>query len=353
MNKYLSEKAKNIAPYTAGEQPDVQNLIKLNTNENPYPPSHKAVKSIMECTNETLRLYPKIDGGEFRKAAAQFEAVSTENIFCANGSDELLAFSFAAFFDKNKKIKMPEISYSFFPVWADLYDIPYELMPLRKDFSIDPRSMFDSEGGVIFPNPNAPTGLALPAGEIEEIVLNNKEKVVIIDEAYSAFGAEKSTTLALKYDNVLVAKTLSKSHALAGLRLGYAIGSKYLIEGLTRIRDSFNSYPIDRLAQAGGAAALLDNKYYEMITELIIKTRRRIIPLLEDIGFIVPPSLANFIFISHPKMQAKELQRKLRDKNILVRRFDNPLIDDWLRVTIGTDEQMNIFIDEAKKALNS
>jgi histidinol-phosphate aminotransferase len=346
LNRYLSEKARNIAPYTAGEQPAVTGLIKLNTNENPYPPSPEVIKSIASAANETLRLYPKTDGGDFRAAAAELEGVPAVNVFCANGSDELLAFAFLAFFDKTGKIKMPEITYSFYPVWSELYDIPFEPVPLRPDFTVDPASLFSSEGGVVLPNPNAPTGLLLPLGDVEAIVKNNADNVVILDEAYAAFGAESAVSLTNKYENLLVVKTLSKSHALAGLRCAYAVGSPLLINGLERIRDSFNSYPLDRLAQAGAAAALRDRAYYRDTAARVVNTRERVRDALIAMGFDVPPSRSNFLFIEHKSIAAKELQQALRNKNILVRHFDKPLIKNRLRVSIGTDKEMDVFLKE-------
>ncbi len=353
MRRYLSRKANEITPYTAGEQPKISNLIKLNTNENPYPPSPAVLKAIKDCADERLRLYPKTDGGVFRAAAAAYEHTAIENIFCANGSDELLAFAFPAFFDPGRKVKMPEISYSFYPVWAQLYDLDCQRMPLEKDYAIDPASLFSAEGGVVFPNPNAPTGLALGIQDIEDIIKNNKDTVVIVDEAYSAFGAVSAVPLVSRYENLLVVKTLSKSHSLAGLRSAYAIGSPELINGLGRIRDSFNSYPLDHLAQAGAAAALADTAYYRDTAQKIIATRERVKKALKEMGFDVPDSLANFLFIFHPAVEAKQLMQGLREKNILVRHFDKELTRERLRVTIGTDAEMDVFLRETADILNS
>jgi histidinol-phosphate aminotransferase len=347
VNKYLSSKAASITPYTAGEQPKIMNLIKLNTNECPYPPSPAVVEAIRAHADERLRLYPKTDGGLFRAAAAAYEHTDIENIFCANGSDELLGFAYPAFFEPGKKVKMPEISYSFYPVWAELYDITCQRVPLSADFSIDPVSLFASEGGVIFPNPNAPTGLAMGLDAVEDIIKNNADQVVIVDEAYSAFGTQSAVPLVSRYENLLVVKTLSKSHALAGLRCAYAAGSPLLVNGLERIRDSFNSYPLDCLAQAGAAAALEDTAYYDDIAKKIVATRERLKKELSKLGFNVPDSLSNFLFISHPKIDAKLLMQALREKSILVRHFDKPLIGNRLRVTIGTDAQMDTFLREA------
>jgi len=350
LNKYLSKKARSITPYTAGEQPEIKNIIKLNTNENPYPPSPEVLKSIQGEAGK-LRLYPKTDGGVFRKAAAEYENVEVKNIFCANGSDELLAFAFLAFFDPDKAIKMLQVTYSFYPVWAELYNIPYALAPLNKDFSIDPASLYNSKGGVIFPNPNAPTGIAVSVSDIEDIVKNNTGYIVIVDEAYSAFGAKTAVILTEKYENLLIVKTLSKSHALAGLRCAYAVGSPDLIEGLERIKDSFNSYPLDMLAQAGAAAALTDKAYYAQTSEKIINTRENTKTALKALGFDVTDSVSNFLFITHPKIAAKILMQSLREKGIVVRHFDKPMIGNHLRVTVGTDEQMDLFLKETAAIL--
>lgn len=345
MNKYLSRKAQNITPYIAGEQPEIKNIIKLNTNENPYPPSPKVKKCIQNEIGK-LRLYPKTDGGDFRKAAAEYEQVETKNIFCANGSDELLALAFLTFFDPDKEIKMPEVTYSFYTVWAKLYNIPYKLEPLKSDFTIDPATLYNSMGGVVFPNPNAPTGIALKVSYIEDILKSNSDHVVIADEAYSAFGSESAVSLIAKHENLLIVKTLSKSHSLAGLRCGYAVGSPGLIAGLERIKDSFNSYPLDTLAQAGAAAALRDKAYYTELSAKIIKTRENIKLKLRALKFDITDSVSNFLFISHPGIGAKELQQKLREKGIIVRHFDKPLISNYLRVTVGTDDEMDIFLRE-------
>ena len=351
MNQFLSRKAQSIQPYTAGEQPKIANLIKLNTNENPYPPSPMVLDAIREAANGSLRLYPKTDGGLFRQAAADYEGVALENIFCANGSDELLAFAFLAFFDPGRRIKMPAVTYSFYPVWADLYDIPYEAVPMSAGFAIDPASLYASEGGVVFPNPNAPTGLALGSDEVEEIVRNNPYCSVIVDEAYSAFGAPSAVPLAARYENVLVVKTLSKSHALAGLRCAYAVGSPGLIRGLECIRDSFNSYPLDMLAQAGSAAALRDKDYYAKTAAKIIETREYAKRELRALGFEATDSVSNFLFVTHPRISARELQQRLREKSILVRRFDKPMIENYLRITVGTAEEMEALLRETRAIL--
>lgn len=347
MNKYLSKLAAGITPYLAGEQPQGK-IIKLNTNENPYPPSEKAIQAGLDAVNASLRLYPKTDGGEFRSAAARVNGVDEKNVFCANGSDELLAFCFAAFFDKDKKVKTPDISYSFYPVWAEFFGLTLDVIPLKKDFTIDVPAFFNSEGGVVIANPNAPTGIALSVEDIELIVKNNPDKVVVVDEAYAAFGAQSVLPLVHKYDNILIARTMSKSHSLAGMRAGYAIGSELLIDGLERIKDSFNSYPTDSVCQHVAAAALLDTEYNKEVVQKVISAREFAVKELKELGFKVLPSFANFIFISH-KMSAEKIFEQLKKRNIYVRYFKKPLIDNFLRVTIGTQEEMEEFIRAIKE----
>ncbi|MEZ4358309.1 MAG: histidinol-phosphate transaminase [Eubacteriales bacterium] len=351
MDKYLSDLARSIVPYTAGEQPK-NNVIKLNTNENPYPPSQHAIAAAANAIKPALRRYPKTDGGDFRDAAALVNKVDAKNVFCSNGSDELLAFCFAAFFDPDKPVKIFDVTYSFYPVWAKFFNIPLDIIPLNSDFSVPVKEMYMSKGGVVFPNPNAPTGMAISLNEVEKIVANNEGKVVIVDEAYVAFGCETAVPLTKKYDNLLVVRTLSKSHSLAGLRAGYAIGSEYLINGLTRIRDSFNSYPTDAISQEMAAAALKDETYANMVYQNILETRKETILALKKLKFNVLPSLANFVFISH-EIPAKTLLNELKKAGILVRYFNLPRIDNYLRVTIGTGAEMIAFISKLEKILSS
>ena len=351
MDKYLSRLARDIVPYTAGEQ-SKNNVIKLNTNENPYPPSQQAITAASNALKPALRRYPKTDGGTFRNTAALVNQVDVENVFCSNGSDELLAFCFAAFFDPDKPVKTFDITYSFYPVWAKFFNIPLNIIPLKDDFGVPVNEMFDSQGGVIFPNPNAPTSMAISLNEIEEIIINNAGKVVIIDEAYFGFGCQTAIPLTKKYDNLLVVRTLSKSHSLAGLRAGYAVGSKYLINGLTRIRDSFNSYPTDAISQEMAAAALTDETYAWLVAQNISETRDETIIALKKLGFNVLPSLSNFVFISH-EVSAKTLLEELKKVDILVRYFNLPRIDNYLRVTIGTRPEMIAFISKLEEILLS
>lgn len=350
MNKYWSRKANSIIPYTAGEQPKIKNIIKLNTNENAFPPSPLVLEAIGEAT-AGLRKYPAPGADALAAAAAKEAGLHPENIFCSNGSDEALALSFMAFFDPGKPVFTPDITYSFYTVWADLFDLTINMIPLREDFTVRVDEMGGAPGGVVLANPNAPTGIALSAAEVEEIIASNSG-VVIIDEAYVAFGAESVISLVPKYENLVVIRTLSKSHALAGLRVGYAAANQNLIGALLAVKDSFNSYPVDSLAQAGGAAALADRDYYAKTTGEIIQTREFTAAALRDMGVLVLPSSSNFLFI-RPQVPAETVFYKLREKGIIVRWFNKQKISEFLRVSIGTLEEMECFVREMKYILTS
>jgi histidinol-phosphate aminotransferase len=337
VQSYLSNKARGITPYTAGEQPQGSGIIKLNTNENPYPPSPKTLDALSQFDGTRLRLYPRPDGGSLRAAAAMAYGLPESHVFCGNGSDEVLAFAFDAFFDAD--IIFPDITYSFYPVWAAYYGISCATIPLNDDFTI-PADKMVSSGGIVLANPNAPTGIALALADIERILQNNSNRVVIVDEAYTAFGAQSASCLVSKYPNLLVVMTLSKSHALAGLRVGIALGQPHLIDGLSRIKDSFNSYPLDMPAQQVGAAALLDTGYYESISQKIMVTRERTTRELQALGFHVLPSSANFVFTTNPGFSAALLKAHLEESRIYVRHFNLPRISEYLRISIGTDDQM-------------
>ncbi|MDX9872558.1 MAG: histidinol-phosphate transaminase [Clostridia bacterium] len=351
MNKHWNPLIYTLDPYVPGEQPQDKKYIKLNTNENPYPPSGQALEAIHRACAETLRLYPDPECLELRKAAAAYHRLSAEQVYAGNGSDEVLAFAFLAFFDPAKTILFPDITYSFYPVYASLFGNKYELVPLQEDFTLPVEAFLKENGGVIFPNPNAPTGICLPLADIETILRFNQDSVVIVDEAYIAFGGETAAGLIKQYPNLLVIRTLSKSHSLAGLRCGYALGDKELIEGLMRVKNSVNSYPLDRLALAGAAAALDDKEYAEENARKIMLTRERTITALQELEFQVLPSAANFIFISHPRVPAEALYLRLKENGVLVRYFNKPRIHNFLRVTIGTDAEMDFFLQEMIKCL--
>lgn len=351
MSKFWSEMTKRAEPYIPGEQIAETDIVKLNTNENPYPPSPQVIQAMQDELNSNLRLYPSPTMDDLRTTIGDFYGLKKENVFVGNGSDEVLAFSFMGFFDPGKAIRFPYITYSFYPVYAKVFDIDYEAIPLEEDFSINVEAFFDSEGGVIFPNPNAPTSIYLPLEQIELILQNNRDQVVIVDEAYIDFAGESATTLIEKYDNLLVIQTLSKSRALAGLRVGFALGSEGLIEALIRMKDSFNSYPVDRLALVGAQAAMEDKAYFTEVTEKIVKTRSWVQEELQALNFNVLPSATNFVFASHETFPAEQLYEELRKRNMLIRYFGTEPIDNFVRITIGTDEEMKKLIKAIKEII--
>jgi histidinol-phosphate aminotransferase len=345
---YWNERVRGLVPYVPGEQPRDRKFIKLNTNENPYPPSPKAAEAIGAVLAEgagRLRLYPDPACTELREAAARRYGVRPEQVFAGNGSDEVLAFAFGAFFEgapDAEPVLFPDITYSFYPVYAELWGVPVRTVPLAENFSVNPDDYRLPSGGLILANPNAPTGRALSVAGLRSILdyqcANNR--VAVIDEAYAAFGGDSIVPFINEYPNLLTVHTLSKSASLAGLRAGFAIGGAELIEGLCRIRDSFNSYTVDRLAQAGAAAALSDAAYYDDINRRIIATREWVSPALQGLGFTVIPSAANFIFARPPGMGGADFSSRLRERGILVRHFNKPRIGDFVRISIGTDEEM-------------
>ncbi|MBO4459463.1 MAG: histidinol-phosphate transaminase [Clostridiales bacterium] len=360
MNKYWNNKINSIEPYVAGEQPRAgERVIKLNTNENPYPPSPMCRKAMEEFSLDTLRLYPNTDAVMIKEAAAIAEGVAPENIFVGNGSDEVLALVWQTFwekeYDQDKAVLIPDISYSFYPVYSDFYSVRCRRVPLKDNFEIDPGDYIGKDNcGIAIANPNAPTSITMPLSDIEKIVMANPDSVVMIDEAYAAFaeGYESAVSLIGKYKNLLVVKTLSKAYSLAGLRVGYAIGDRTLIEGLTRARDSFNSYPVDCLAQVIASAALLDRDYFEDRRMAVIATRERMAAELKELGFTMPESGSNFVFAKPPApLTAETLYKNLKAKGILVRYFDKPVIRDYLRISVGTESETDEFISEVRKEI--
>ena len=328
-----------------GEQPKDRKYIKLNTNENPYPPSPKALEAIGRAANDSLRLYPDPANDELRDAIAAYFGLKRGNVFVGNGSDELLAFSFLAFFEPTgAPVLFAEITYSFYPVYAEFFHIPYRLIPVDKEFNVPVEEYFNENGGILIANPNAPTGKGMSLDAVEQILRCNANNAVILDEAYIDFGGRSAVGLIPRYSNVLVIRTLSKSYSLAGLRVGFALGSEELIEGITRVKDSINSYTVGRLAQIGARVAIEDDQYFQETRAKIMKTRARVSAGLETMGFNVIPSEANFIFISHGTYAGRSLFQRLRDQGILVRYFNKPKIDNFLRVSIGTDEEMDRFL---------
>ncbi|MHA6259753.1 histidinol-phosphate transaminase [Sporosarcina sp. CAU 1771] len=351
MNKYWSTMAKRAEPYVPGEQIEQPNLVKLNTNENPYLPSPKVVEVIEKELTGNLNLYPSPTAEKLRATIGLQFGLTADEVFVGNGSDEVLAFSFMAFFEPGKTIQFPAVTYSFYPVYAKLYDIPFEEIAMNDDFTLKVEDYFNSKGGVILPNPNAPTSLYLGLSHIEELIKNNPENVVIIDEAYVDFAEESAASLIQKYDNLLVVQTTSKSRSLAGLRVGYALGNRSLIDGLIRMKDSFNSYTIDRLAMVGAQAAFEEVEHFKETTQKILSTREAASEKMKQLGFSVLPSQANFLFATHPTYAAEDLYLKLKEAGILVRHFNKKPIDDYLRVSIGTDDQMERFFMELSKIM--
>ncbi|MEI0492360.1 histidinol-phosphate transaminase [Brachyspira intermedia] len=354
MNKFLSNKAKSIEPYTPGEQPKDKNYIKLNTNESPYPPSPNVKKALIESNFDDLRLYPDPNVSDLKKEIAELYNVNTNNIFIGNGSDEILAFSFMAFFNKGDKVYYPNITYSFYSVYSSLFDLNEVKIPLKDDFSIDINDYKNLDAGIFIANPNAPTGLMLTLSQIEEIIINNRNNIVIVDEAYIDFAeTESAYKLVNKYDNLLVIQTFSKSRALAGIRLGFAIGNENLIQGLKNIKYSFNSYTINRLSIIAGIEAIKDKDYFKDTVNKVITTREKTKIKLKELGFNVLNSKSNFIFISHKNVFAEDIYVKLRENGILVRYFKTDLINNYIRVTIGTDEEMNIFVEKIENIIKN
>lgn len=332
---YWSPLVKTLVPYIPGEQPKVANLIKLNTNENPYPPSPLALQAMQQAVGEGLRLYPDPDASALKQAIADYYGVQRNQVFVGNGSDEVLAHAFMAFFKQNEPILFPDISYSFYKVYAGLYEVDYKTVPLNEQFQIAVEDYQQPNGGIIFPNPNAPTGCLLPLAAIEQLLQANPHRVVIVDEAYIDFGGQTAIDLINQYPQLLVVQTLSKSRSLAGLRVGLAVGQAHLIEALERVKNSFNSYPMDKVAIVGGAAAFEDKAYFQQTCQTIIDSRTWLIAQLTQMGFEVLPSAANFVFARHPQHDAAKLALALREQAIIVRHFKQPRIEQFLRITIG------------------
>lgn len=353
MSKYWNEKVREIEPYVPGEQPKDKKYIKLNTNENPYPPSNDVLEAMKNAVNGDLKLYPDPTCSDLIAEVVNYYNLNNDQIFIGNGSDEILAFSFMAFFSKERKILFPDISYTFYKVYAELFNLDYELVKLDDNFDIPLEELKKQNGGVILPNPNAPTGKYIDVDQLKNLVEANKDSVVIIDEAYIDFGGQSMVEFINDYDNLLVIQTLSKSRSLAGLRVGFALGHKDLIEGLNRIKNSINSYTIDRVALAGAKAAMKDDKYFEEITRKIINTREKVVKELERQDFRVLESKSNFVFASHNKVSGKYLYETLKDNGVLVRYFNKDRIDNFLRITIGTDEEMNVLIEKLDLILSN
>ncbi|WP_394561601.1 histidinol-phosphate transaminase [Aquipseudomonas alcaligenes] len=351
MSKFWSPFVKDLVPYVPGEQPKLAKLVKLNTNENPYGPSPKAIAAMQAELSDSLRLYPDPNSDRLKQAVADYYGVSTAQVFVGNGSDEVLAHAFHGLFQNGKPLLFPDVTYSFYPVYCGLYGIPYEALALDEQFQIRTEDYARPNGGIIFPNPNAPTGCLLPLDAVERLLQGSPDSVVVVDEAYIDFGGETAIKLVDKYPNLLVTQTLSKSRSLAGLRVGIAVGHPDLIEALERIKNSFNSYPLDRMAIVGAAAAFEDEAYFRETCQLVIDSREQVIAALSGLGFEVLPSAANFIFARHPRKDAGELAAALREHGVIVRHFKQQRIAQFLRITIGNPEQNQALLDALAQVL--
>lgn len=348
MSKFWSQVVRELEPYVPGEQPQIDGLIKLNTNESPYPPSPKVIDLMTRDAIDRLRLYPDPNSKKLKDTIANYYGVKSAQVFVGNGSDEVLGLLFMAFFQQEKPLLFPDISYSFYPVYCKLFGIEAQTIPLRADYTINFSDYKIANGGIIFPNPNAPTAIGTPLAEIEALLQSNTESVVVVDEAYVDFGAETAIALVDKYPNLLVVQTLSKSRSLAGMRVGFAVAHEDLINALDRVKNSFNSYPLDRLAEAATVVAFEDDAYFKTCRDKIIATREWTLSELDKLGFKSLPSQANFVFTEPVGKNAADIAQYLRDHKILVRYFNKPRINQFLRITIGTDEQMQAMITALK-----
>ncbi len=348
MNPYWSRLTASLTPYTPGEQPKIDGLVKLNTNESPLGPSPRVAEAIAAVSG-SLRLYPDPEATALRQALATYHGVTPDQVFVGNGSDEVLAHAFAGLLKHDAPLLFPDVTYSFYPVWCGLFEVPFQTVPLDEAMRIHSADYRRPAGAIVLANPNAPTGVALSRAEIEVLLKEHADIPVVIDEAYVDFGAETAIPLVARYPNLLVVQTMSKSRALAGLRVGYAIGDAGLIEALRRVKDSFNSYPLGRLAQAGAIASIGDEAWFQAGRAAVIAGRARMAAGLERLGFEVLPSAANFVFARHPKHSGAALAAALRERAVLVRHFNAPRIADYLRITVGDDAQ----IDRLLAALSS
>ena len=352
MSKFWSKVVHGLTPYVPGEQPKIANLIKLNTNENPYGPSPKVLAALQAEAADSLRLYPDPNSDKLKLAIAEFHGIQTSQVFVGNGSDEVLAHVFNALLKHDAPLLFPDITYSFYPVYCGLYDIEYQTIPLTASFEINVDDYLQPNGGIVFPNPNAPTGRQLALADIKRLLKANTESVVVIDEAYVDFGCESAIQLIDQYPQLLITHTLSKGRSLAGLRVGYAVGHVDLIDALHRVKDSFNSYPLDRFASAGAAAAMQDKAYFDEARNKVIASRERLVNELQALGFEVLPSAANFIFVKHAQRDAAELAMHLRERSIIVRHFKRPeRIAQFMRITIGTDDECAALVKALKEIL--
>ncbi len=351
MSQFWSSIVHNLTPYVPGEQPKVDNLVKLNTNENPYPPSAHVLETLKNVADDKLKLYPDPNADLLKKRIADYYQVQQNQVFVGNGSDEVLAHTFQALLKHDKPLLFPDITYSFYPVYCELFGIDYLTIPLNEEFAIDINDYPQECGAIIFPNPNAPTGRLLDLEPLRELLNNHPNKVVVVDEAYIDFGGVSAIALVNEFKNLLVIQTLSKSRSLAGLRVGYAIGHAELIDGLERVKNSFNSYPMDRFAIHGAVASFDDEETFQKTCQAIIDTRNDLTDTLQELGFKVIPSAANFVFASHPDHDAEDIAKQLRDRAIIVRYFNKPRIDQYLRITIGNNKENTKLCDALQEII--
>lgn len=349
MKRFWSDRIRDLVPYTPGEQPRDRILIKLNTNENPYPPSPRALEAARNALDDRLRLYPDPECAALREAIARRYGLESAQVFVGNGSDEVLAFCFQALFATDKPVLFPDVTYSFYPVYAGMFGLSCETVPLNDDFTVPVEKLRGNGGGVVVANPNAPTGAALPLDDIRRILDQNPDSAVVVDEAYVDFGAQSAASLIGEYPNLVVVQTFSKSRSLAGMRVGFALGSADLIAGINCVKNSVNSYTVDRVAMAAAQAAMEDEAYFDETRRKIMATRERTAGLLRELGFSVCPSQANFLFVTHPAVPAERLLSDLRERGILVRHFRAPRTANHLRITVGTDEEMDALLRALKE----
>ena len=353
MSKW-EDNVRKVVPYTPGEQPKIKNIIKLNPNENPYPPAPGVLQTLKEIDIDSLKLYPDPAAQNLVDALAEFYGLRSNQVFVGVGSDDVLAMLFLTFFNSKKPILFPDVTYSFYDVWADMLRIPYEMQPLDENLHIKKEDYYKENGGVVFPNPNAPTGVLQELSDIEDIVKHNQDVIVIIDEAYIDFGGKSALPLIEKYDNVVIVQTFSKSRSMAGMRIGYAMANEKLIKYLNDVKYSFNSYSMNATAIALGVAAIKDREYFEKTVNKVITTRERVKRELKALGFVFEDSMSNFLFVTHPQLSMEKLVTDLRKEGIIVRHFSKPeRIREYLRITIGTDEQMDTLIGFLKRYLES
>ena len=349
MSREWTKNLRNIEPYVPGEQSKDKDIVKINANENPYPPSPKAAEILKSFDTNKLRFYPSANSTKLKEAIAKYYKVDVSNVFVGNGSDDVLAVAFQSFFNSEKPIVYPDLTYSFYPVWCSLFGIKYKNYPVGDDFRINPEDYKEKNGGVVIPNPNAPTSLGEGLDFVEKILNYNQDSVVIIDEAYVDFGGTSSIPLIDKYENLLVTGTFSKSRSLAGLRIGFAIGSKALIDVMEAVKNSYNSYTVDSLSIEMGAASIDDDEYFKSTCKKVIKTRERVTIELEKLGFDILDSQTNFIFATHNKHNMKSLFEYLKTQKVFIRYFSLPRIENYVRITIGTNEEMDIFLEKTKE----